>query len=172
MLSNGSVRSGQAHGGFKPNINRYIFMYRKDEVAMTNFNFNLNSMTSEELYTLQIKITPELRRRTRSEVESVTTAEPVSEVKSAPKKADAEEFGAVIRDGKIVHTAPRFISKGQRYALRMAVKAAGGQQVHEGEVYSTLKSNDKFVEVFEFKTMKAAKTFMAEQREYFAHKKG
>lgn len=137
----------------------------------TNFNFDLANLNSEDLYTLQIRITAELRSRTRSEVESTQVAEQ-SEVKSATKKADTEEFGAVVRDGKTVYTAARFISKGQRYALRMAVKSAGGQQVHEGEVYSALKTEDRFVEVFEFKTLKAAKAFMAEQREYFAQKKG
>ena len=142
----------------------------------TNFNFDLANLNSEELYALQIRITTELRCRERSNAttgvvaESQTVSEPVSEVKSSPKKADTEAFGAVVRDGKTVHTANRFISKGQRYALRMAVKSAGGTQIHEGEVYSALKVNDKFVEVFEFKTLKAAKTFMAEQREYFAKK--
>lgn len=140
---------------------------------MTNFNFDLANLNSEDLYTIQIKITAELRRRTRSEVDTVSTAETVSEVKSATKKADTEEFGAVVREGKIVHTAARFISKGQRYAVRMAVKAAGGTQIHEGTVYDSLKTSDKFVEVFEFKTVKAAKAFMADQRAYFeAHKKG
>lgn len=140
---------------------------------MANFNFDLNALNSEELYALQIRITTELRRRERSNTTTGVVVEPqieaISEPKSAPK-TDTEEFGAVVRDGKTVHTAPRFISKGQRYAVRMAVKAAGGQQVHEGETYSSLKTNDKFVEVFEFKTVKAAKAFMADQREYFAQK--
>lgn len=139
---------------------------------MTNFNFDIKKMTSEELYALQIRITTELRFRERSNATSVV-AEPVSEVKSAHAKSDTESFGAVVRDGKTVYTAARFISKGQRYAVRMAVKSAGGTQIHEGEVYSALKTNDKFVEVFEFKTVKAAKVFMADQRAYFeAHKKG
>lgn len=139
---------------------------------MININFDLNTLNSEDLYTLQIRITTELRRRERLNATTGVVAESqtVSEVKSSPKKDDVESFGAVVRDGKTVHTANRFISKGQRYALRMAVKSAGGTQIHEGEVYSALKVNDKFVEVFEFKTLKAAKTFMAEQREYFAKK--
>lgn len=139
---------------------------------MTNFNFDINSLSSEELYALQIRITAELRRRERLNATTPVVAEPQSEVKSA-SKTDTEEFGAVVRDGKTVHTANRFISKGQRYAVRMAVKSAGGTQIHEGEVYSALKTEDRFVEVFEFKTLKAAKAFMAEQRAYFeAHKKG
>lgn len=140
---------------------------------MTNLNFDINSLSSEDLYALQIKITNALRERSRSNTTTPVVAEPdtVSEVKSA--KTDTEEFGAVVRDGKTVHTAPRFISKGQRYAVRQAVKSAGGTQIHEGTVYDSLKTNDKFVEVFEFKTIKAAKAFMADQRAYFeAHKKG
>lgn len=143
---------------------------------MTNFNFDLNSLSSEELYALQIRITTELRCRERFNATTPVVAEcqiePVSEVKSAAK-GGTDPFGAVIRDGKTVYTAARFISKGQRYAIRMAVKSAGGQQVHEGAVYDSLKANDKFVEVFEFKTIKAARAFMADQRAYFeAHKKG
>lgn len=138
-----------------------------------SIEFALANMSNEELYALQIKITNALRERSRLNATTPVVAEsqPVSEVKSA--KTDTEEFGAVIRDGKTVHTAPRFISKGQRYAVRMAVKAAGGQQVHEGEVYSALKAKDQYVEVWSFKTIKAAKAFMADQRAYFeAHKKG
>lgn len=144
---------------------------------MTNFNFDLANMSSEELYALQIKITNVLRERERSNATTPVVAEPqietASEVKPAPKKDDTESFGAVIRDGKTVHTVNRFISKGQRYAIRMAVKSAGGTQIHEGAVYDSLKTNDKFVECFEFKTVKAAKAFMADQRAYFeARKKG
>lgn len=145
---------------------------------MININFDLNTLNSEELYALQIKITNTLRERSRLNAtapvvaESQTVSEAVSEVKSAAK-GGTDPFGAVIRDGKTVYTAARFISKGQRYAIRMAVKSAGGQQVHEGAVYDSLKANDKFVEVFEFKTIKAARAFMADQRAYFeAHKKG
>lgn len=142
----------------------------------TNFNFDLTNLNSEDLYALQIRITAELRRRTRSEAESAQVAEQSasqSKTEDKPVKTDTESFGAVIRDGKIVHTAARFISKGQRYAIRMAVKAAGGNQIHEGTVYDSLKSNDKFVEIWEFKTVKAAKVFMSDQRAYFeARKKG
>ena len=90
----------------------------------------------------------------------------VVETKSSKTKKSTEEtVGNLIFDGKYVKTGTDFMSSKTRYAIRMAItEDFGGVKLGKGNpVYDKCAKADKFVQVYEFKTIADCNKFKAEQ---------
>lgn len=81
------------------------------------------------------------------------------------KKSTAKTVGNLIFDGKYVKTGTGFMSSKTRYAIKMAItEDFGGTKLTKGNpVYDRCAKEDKYVQVYEFKTVADCKKFMAEQ---------
>lgn len=103
--------------------------------------------------------------------ESTPKAEPKkSEPKTSPKKptlivGSLEQSGAYVRTIK-----GAFISSKARYAIKMsATETFGATKLGKGnKVYDSLAKDDKYVQVYQFKSVEDADKFMAEQQSRMA----
>lgn len=107
-------------------------------------------------------------------IEKLENAKPVSRtetVKSESKESkDSKKtteiiVGNLIFDGKYVKTGTGFMSSKTRYAIGKAItEDFGGTKLSKGNpVYDKCHKADKYVQVYEFKTVEDCKKFMEEQ---------
>ena len=84
----------------------------------------------------------------------------------ASKKSTETVVGNLIFDGKYVKTGTGFMSSKTRYAIKMAItEDFGGVKLAKGNpIYDKCAKADKYVQVYEFKTVADCKKFMAEQQ--------
>lgn len=96
-------------------------------------------------------------------VSRTTTVEPKN---SKTKKSTEETVGNLIFDGKYVKTGTGFMSSKTRYAIKMAItEDFGGTKLSKGNpVYDKCAKEDKYVQVYEFKTVADCNKFKAEQQ--------
>lgn len=88
-----------------------------------------------------------------------------SEPKTAPKKS-TRVVGSLECDGKFVRTVKgAFLSSKARFAIKMsAIEDFGATKLGKGnEVYDALAKDDKYVQVYMFKSVEDAKKFMDNQ---------
>ena len=102
-------------------------------------------------------------------LENANTVSRTNTVKSEPKnskKSTETIVGNLIFDGKYVKTGTGFMSSKTRYAIKMAItEDFGGTKLSKGNpVYDKCAKEDKYVQVYEFKTVADCKKFMAEQQ--------
>ena len=78
--------------------------------------------------------------------------------------------GNLIFDGKYVKTGTGFMSSKTRYAIGKAItESFNGVKLSKGNpVYDKCRKQDKYVQVYEFKTVADCKKFMAEQQKRVA----
>lgn len=85
-----------------------------------------------------------------------------------PKKNKSTEtvVGNLIFSGKYVKTGTGFMSSKTRYAIQMAIteKYNGIKLAKGNPVFDKCHKEDKYVQVYEFKTQKDCNKFMAEQQ--------
>lgn len=96
-----------------------------------------------------------------------------SEPKSEPKKSakSTRIVGSLECDGKFVSTVKgAFLSSKARYAIKMsATEDFGAIKLGKGnKVYDTLAKEDKYVQIYEFKSADDAKKFMDNQESRMA----
>lgn len=96
-----------------------------------------------------------------------------SEPKSEPKKSakSTRIVGSLECDGKFVRTVKgAFLSSKARYAIKMsATEDFGAIKLGKGnKVYDTLAKEDKYVQIYEFKSADDAKKFMDNQESRMA----
>lgn len=127
-------------------------------------------MTNKELH---VKVT-ELEKRI-AELESMLKTQDIKtsrtntveskDSKTKTKKAPTV-VGNLIFDGKHVKTGTGFMSSKTRYAIGMAItEKFGGTKLAKGNpVYDKCRKADKYVQVYEFKTVADCKKFMEEQQ--------
>lgn len=103
---------------------------------------------------------------------STTTVEPTkaepkkSEPKVEPKVAKKTTIvGSLEQDGTFVRTIKgAFISSKARYAIKMSATEFGATKLGKGDkVYEALAKEDKYVQVYKFKSTADAEKFMKEQ---------
>ena len=100
-------------------------------------------------------------------------SEPKSEPKTkteTPKKS-TRIVGSLECDGKLVRTVKgAFLSSKARYAIKMsATEDFGAKKLGKGnKVYDALAKDDKFVQIYEFKTVEDATKFMDNQESRMA----
>ena len=105
-------------------------------------------------------------------LESSNTVSRTETVKSSSKETKKSKkstetiIGNLIFDGKYVKTGTDFMSSKTRYAIKMAItERFGGTKLAKGHpVYDKCAKLDKYVQVYEFKTVADCKKFMAEQQ--------
>lgn len=87
-------------------------------------------------------------------------------VKTSSKKSTETIVGNLIFDGKYVKTGTGFMSSKTRYAIGKAItEDFNGVKLTKGNpVYDKCRKSDKYVQVYEFKTVADCKKFMAEQQ--------
>lgn len=94
--------------------------------------------------------------------------------KSEPKtesKKSTRTVGSLECDGKFVRTVKgAFLSSKARYAIKMsATEDFGATKLGKGnKVYDTLAKEDKYVQIYEFKTVEDATKFMDAQSKRMA----
>ena len=105
-------------------------------------------------------------------LENAKTVSRTETVKSEPKNSKKTEsvVGNLIFDGKYVKTGLGFMSSKTRYAIGKAItEDFGGVKLAKGNpVYDKCHKDDKYVQVYEFKTVADCKKFMAEQEKRVA----
>lgn len=93
-----------------------------------------------------------------------------SEPKTESKKS-TRTVGSLECDGKFVRTVKgAFLSSKARYAIKMsATEDFGATKLGKGDkVYDTFAKDDKYVQIYEFKTVEDATKFMDAQSERMA----
>ena len=109
-------------------------------------------------------------------IEKLEKAEPVSRTETVKseskdsKKTTETIVGNLIFDGKYVKTGTGFMSSKTRYAIGKAItEDFGGTKLSKGNpVYDKCHKADKYVQVYEFKTVADCKKFMSEQQKRVA----
>lgn len=90
-----------------------------------------------------------------------------SEPKTEPSKKSTRIVGSLECDGKFVRTIKgAFLSSKARYAVKMsATEDFGATKLGKGnKVYDALAKDDKYVQIYEFKSVEDAKKFMDNQQ--------
>lgn len=105
------------------------------------------------------------KTESKSTAKNAKVAEPKTNTKS--KKSDTLVVGSLELSSKYVRTvAGAFLSKKARYAIRMAAEGMGAVKLAKGNpVYDKVVKEDKYVQVYEFKTEADARKFMDKQSE-------
>lgn len=94
-----------------------------------------------------------------------------SEPKTETPKKSTRIVGSLECDGKFVRTVKgAFLSSKARYAIKMsATEDFGAKKLGKGnKVYDTLAKEDKYVQIYEFKTVEDATKFMDNQQNRMA----
>lgn len=96
---------------------------------------------------------------------------PKSEPKTAPKKSSTRIVGSLECDGKFVRTVKgAFLSSKARFAIKMsATEDFGATKLGKGnKTYDALAKDDKYVQIYEFKSAEDATKFMDNQQSRMA----
>ena len=109
-------------------------------------------------------------------IEKLENTKPVSRTETTKseskdsKKTTEIIVGNLIFDGKYVKTGTGFMSSKTRYAIGKAItEDFGGTKLSKGNpVYDKCHKADKYVQVYEFKTVADCKKFMSEQQKRVA----
>lgn len=87
------------------------------------------------------------------------------ESKDSKTKATETVVGNLIFSGKYVKTGTGFMSSKTRYAIGQRILELGGTKLAKGNaIFDKCHKTDKYVQVYEFKTIADCKKFMAEQQ--------
>ena len=129
----------------------------KQEMAMMKDLMGTIQGLTDRIATLEKKLD------TKSTISRTESAK--SESKDS-KKTTETVVGNLIFDGKYVKTGTGFMSSKTRYAIGKAItEDFGGTKLSKGNaVYDKCHKADKYVQVYEFKTVADCKKFMAEQQ--------
>lgn len=109
-----------------------------------------------------------------AELLGLAVAQTTAKQSKAPKKSEPKTeskkstriVGSLECDGKFVRTIKgAFLSSKARYAIKMsATEDFGAKKLGKGnKVYDTLAKDDKYVQIYEFKTAEDATKFMDNQ---------
>lgn len=137
-------------------------------VVVLNGNvYYLTAKESQEiLELLGIVLDPKIEAQIKSkESRSTKVAEPKPNTKTK-ESTPSLVVGSLEQSGKYVRTVPKtFLSKAARYAIRMAAEGMGATKLGKGNsVYDKVVKEDKYVQVYEFKSKEDATKFMDEQK--------
>lgn len=93
-----------------------------------------------------------------------------SEPKTEEPKKSTRVVGSIEQDGAFVRTVKgAFISSKARYAIKMSATEMGATKLSKGnKTYEFLAKQDKYVQVYQFKTVEDATKFMNEQEKRLA----
>ena len=128
-------------------------------VIINGVSYTINATEAKKVAEL-LGITPS----TNTTVSKPKATPKQSTPKSEPKKTTLI-VGSLEQDGAYVRTIKgAFISSKARYAIKMTATDMGATKLNKGDkVYDALAKEDKYVQVYKFKTVADADKFMAEQ---------
>lgn len=130
-------------------------------VIINGVSYTINATEAKKVAEL-LGITPNTNTTVVEPKKSET-----KETMSTPKpKKTTLIVGSLEQDGAFVRTIKgAFISSKARYAIKMsATENFGATKLSKGDkVYDSLAKDDKYVQVYKFKTVDDANKFMAEQ---------
>ena len=129
----------------------------KNEMAMYNDLVNTIKKLNDRIGKLE---------KALEKAETVSRTETVKSESKDSKKSTEVIVGNLIFDGKYVKTGTGFMSSKTRYAIGKAItEDFNGVKLAKGNpVYDKCHKDDKYVQVYEFKTVADCKKFMAEQQ--------
>lgn len=111
---------------------------------------------------LSASTTPTSQTKVTTKAKSKKTT---SASKKATPKSTTNVVGSLEQDGVYVRTVKGvFIPSKARYAIKMTATNMGATKLGKGDkVYDSLAKEDKYVQVYKFKSVDDANKFMAEQ---------
>ena len=125
-------------------------------------------------YTINVteakKVAELLGLETPKSNQKVTPKAEKSEPKTEKPKKSTRLVGSLEQDGTLVRTVKdAFISSKARYAIKMSATEMGATKLGKGnKTYEFLAKNDKYVQVYQFKTVEDATKFMDNQQSRMA----
>lgn len=128
-------------------------------VIINGVSYTINSTEAKKVAEL-LGITPST---------NTTVSKPKATPKQSTPKSDTKKttliVGSLEQDGTYVRTIKgAFISSKARYAIKMSATDMGATKLGKGDkVYDSLAKDDKYVQVYKFKSVDDADKFMAEQ---------
>ena len=136
-------------------------MTKKETAMMEEMMNTIKSLTEriEKLEKQNKGLIVDIKGMTSTSRTETVKTEPVSQ------KSTAKTVGNLIFDGKYVKTGTGYMTSKTRYAINMAItERFGGTKLGKGNpVYDKCRKEDKYVQVYEFKTIADCKKFMSEQ---------
>lgn len=139
----------------------------KNAVIVDGVAYTINATEAKKIAQLLglTQTTTPKQSKTETAPKTTKTVVTKSETKTAPKKS-TRIVGSLEQDGKFVRTiADKFISSKARYAIKMsATEDFGATKLCKGnKVYDSLAKDDKYVQIYEFKSAEDATKFMDNQ---------
>lgn len=130
-------------------------------VIINGVSYTINATESKKVAEL-LGITPSTNTTTSKP--NATPKQSTSKAKSESKKSTLV-VGSLEQDGAYVRTIKgAFISSKARYAIKMSATDMGATKLTKGDkIYDTCAKEDKYVQIYKFKTVADADKFMAEQ---------
>lgn len=137
----------------------------KKEMAMYNEMVDTVKALTKRIETLE-KINKGLIADIKGMTRTTTVATVESKDSKQAKKPTEITVGNLVFSGKYVKTGTGFMSSKTRYAISQSIiNDFGGTKLAKGNpVYDKCHKTDKYVQVYEFKTVADCKKFMAEQQ--------
>lgn len=131
-------------------------------VIINGVSYTINATEAKKVAELLGLTTP--NTTTSTSKPKATPKQSTPKAKSEPKKSTLI-VGSLEQDGCFVRTIKgAFINSKARYAIKMSATDMGATKLTKGDkVYDTLAKEDKYVQVYKFKTVADADKFMAEQ---------
>ena len=137
-------------------------------VIINGVSYTINATEAKKIAQLLGLTQTKAPKQSKTETTPKTTKTVAT--KTAPKKS-TRIVGSLEQDGKFVRTiADKFINSKVRYAIKMsATEDFGATKLTKGNsVYDALAKNDKYVQVYQFKTVEDATKFMDNQQSRIA----
>lgn len=131
-------------------------------VIINGVSYTINATEAKKVAQL-LGITPNTNTTVVEPKDIKKTDTKTTSKQSAPKKTLV--VGSLEQDGAYVRTIKgAFISSKARYAIKMSATDMGATKLGKGDkVYEALAKEDKYVQVYKFKSVADADKFMAEQ---------
>ena len=129
-------------------------------VIINGVSYTINATEAKKVAEL-LGITP----NTNTTVVEPKKAESKTEHKSSTPKKTTLIVGSLEQSGAFVRTIKgAFLSSKARYAIKMSATDMGATKLTKGDnVYDALAKEDKYVQIYKFKTVADADKFMKEQ---------
>ena len=138
-------------------------------VIINGVSYTINATEAKKV--AQLLGLDKVAQTTTNTTKSTPTPTP-KESKTTPKtKKSTRIVGSLECDGKFVRTVKgAFLSSKARYAIKMsATEDFGAKKLGKGnKVYDTLAKDDKYVQIYEFKSAEDATKFMDNQQNRMA----
>lgn len=131
-------------------------------VIINGVSYTINATEAKKVAEL-LGITPSTNTTVSVPTTKSEPKQSTPKTKSEPKKTLI--VGSLEQDGVYVRTIKgAFISSKARYAIKMTATDMGATKLNKGDkVYDALAKEDKYVQIYKFKTVADADKFMAEQ---------